>query len=142
MKAACVVVAVAGLILLLDLAAKANPVEANGFRGNVTGTVKSAQHSGLAFDLKISAAKADPRYAAKNDGSKLVGKTINLGVRTPVVPGTKATAPAVEDVAFIKSLKAGMHINVDIFANYARPNILRIQKPGEILDQAAPRPAK
>lgn len=142
MKPACAALAVAGLILLGDLAAKANPLEANGFRGNVTGTVKSAQRSGLAFDLKISAAKADPRYAAKNDGSKLIGKTVTLGVRTPVVPGTKTTAPSVDDIAFIKMLKAGVRINVDIFANFAHPNILRIQKPGTILDESALRPAK
>jgi hypothetical protein len=130
------------VLLLLDLAAKANPVEANGFRGNVTGTVKSAQRSGLSFDLTLSEAKADARYAATNDGSKIVGKTISLGVRTPIVPGTKTTAPSADDVAFIKTLKAGMHINVDIFATHARPNILRIQKPGKILDESAQRPAK
>ena len=142
MQRTCLAMAVVGLILILDLVAKANPVEADGFRGNVTGTVKAAQRSGLSFDLTISEAKADARYAAQNDGSKMIGKTITLGVRTPVVPGTKTKAPSADDIAFIKSLKAGMHINVDIFAILARPNILRIQKPGKILDESADRPAK
>jgi hypothetical protein len=142
MKRLCLALAVVGFVLLLDLTAQANPVEANGFRGNVTGAVKSPQRTGLSFDLTISEAKADPRYAAQNDGSKLIGKTITLGVRTPIVPGTKTTAPSADDVAFIKTLKAGMHINVDIFSTHARPNILRIQKPGKILDESAERPAK
>lgn len=142
MKRMCLALAVVGLVLLSDLAAKANPVEANGFRGNVTGTVKSAQRSGLSFELTISEAKADPRYAAKNDGSKIIGKIINLGVRTPAIPGTKGTAPSADDIAFIKSLKAGMQINVDIFALQGRPNVLRIQKPGKILDASAERAAK
>ncbi len=137
MKRTCLALAVVGLILFLDLAAKANPVDANAFRGNVTGTVKSAQRSGLSFDLTISEAKADAKYAAKNDGSKMIGKTINLGVRTPIIPGTKNKAPSADDIAFIKSLKAGMHINVDIFALQANPNILRIQKPGKILGESA-----
>lgn len=137
MKRTCLALAVVGLVLLFDLAAKANPVEANGFRGNVTGTVKSAQRSGLSFELTISKAKADARYAANNDGSKIIGKTISLGVRTPIIPGTKDKAPSADDIAFVKSLKAGMRINVDIFALQARPNVLRIQKPGKILDESA-----
>ena len=137
MKRTCLALAVVGSVLLFHLAAKANPVETNGFRGNVTGTIKSAQRSGLSFELTISEAKADARYAANNDGSKLIGKTINLGVRTPVIPGSKDKAPSADDIAFIKSLKAGMHVNVDIFALQARPNILRIQKPGKILAEAA-----
>ena len=115
---------------------RANPPEVNGFRGNVTGTVKSAMPNGLSFVLTLSEAKADPKYAATNDGSKIIGKHVTLGVRTPLVaPGSKATAPAPEDIAFIKTLKAGMRINVDVFSLLKAPNVVRIQKPGRILDK-------
>ena len=132
-----------GLILLVGHAGHGNPIEANGFRGNVTGVVKSAQSSGLSFVLTVSEAKAAAEYAAKNDGSKLIGKTITLGVREIRAPPKSQNAvPSADDIAFIKSLKAGMRINVDIFALVANPNVLRIQKPGKILDEAARPPAK
>ena len=35
-----------------------------------------------------------------------------------------------------------MRINVNIFALKANPNVLRIQKPGKILDKPASQPAK
>ena len=144
MKRTCLALGVVGFVLLLDVAAEAgNPVEANGFRGNVTGAVKSAQHSGMSFVLTIAEAKADPRYAAKNDGSKLIGKTITLGVRTILTaPGAKTTAPSADDIAFIKTLKPGKRINVDIFSVTRAPDIMRIQKPGKILDESAKQPAK
>lgn len=143
MKRTSLALIVTGLMLLVDQAGQANPIEANGFRGNVTGVVKSAQSSGLSFVLTISEAKADAQYAAKNDGSKLIGKTITLGVRevrTP--PNSQNAVPAADDIAFIKSLKAGMRISVDVFALRASPNVLRIQKPGKILDEPARQPAK
>lgn len=136
MKRICLALAVVGLVLLLDRAEAANPPEVNGFRGNVTGTVKSAMPDGLSFVLTVSEAKADPKYADMNDGAKMIGKSITLGVRTPLVaPGAKTTAPAPDDIAFIKTLKAGMKINVDIFSLLKAPNVMRIQKPGKILDK-------
>jgi len=136
MNRICPALAMVGLVLLLDCAKAANPPEVNGFRGNVTGTVKSALPSGLSFVLHISDAKADADYAAKNNGSKIIGKNIELGVRTPIVdPVSKATAPAPDDIAFIKTLKPGMKINVDIFSVLKAPNVMRIKKPGKILDK-------
>jgi hypothetical protein len=74
-----------------------------GFRGNVTGVAKSAQSSVAAFVLTISEAKADARFAATNDGSKLIGKSITLGVRmVRAPPGSQNAVPAADDVAFIK----------------------------------------
>lgn len=83
-----------GLILLVGHAGHGNPIEANGFRGNVTGVVKSAQSSGLSFVLTVSEAKAAAEYAAKNDGSKLIGKTITLGVREIPAPLPKVKTPS------------------------------------------------
>jgi hypothetical protein len=138
MNRICPALAMVGLILLLNCAQGANPREVNGFWGNVTGTVKSALPSGLSFVLHISDAKADPKFAAKNDGSKMVGKNIELGVRMHIVdPASKATAHDPDDIASIKTLKPGMKINVDIFSVQKAPNVMRIKKPGEILDKQA-----
>lgn len=139
MKRICPALEMVVLLLLLDGIAAANPPEVNGFRGTVTGTVKSAMPNGLSFVLTISEAKADPKYAATNDGSQIIGKDVTLGVRTPVVaPGSKVTAPAPDDVAFIKTLKVGMKIHADIFSVFKSPNLMRIQKPGKILDKQSP----
>ena len=99
------------------------------FRATVTGEVKSAKPDGLSFMLTV--AKAD-RDAVNNTGvepTELVGKTVALGVRMPVKDGKPQPHP--DDVAYIKSLKAGMSIRVKIFAVRGNMKSLRMQGPGE-----------
>lgn len=107
----------------------ANPKEATGFWGTVTGTVKSAQADGQSFVLTVSSAEPDASKSEVKDGAPLAGKQITLGVRMPRKDG-KPT-PSEEDVAYIKTLKPGDKIKVKIFAVKSAPTVLRIQGPGE-----------
>ncbi len=107
-----------------------NPQEVAGFRGQVTGTVKSALPDGPSFVLAISKAEADPATSDLKEGAPLVGKELTIGVRMPKNAAGVA-GPHPDDVAYIKTLKPGMSITVKIFAPRANPRVLRIQGPGQ-----------
>jgi hypothetical protein len=109
--------------------AAATPKEAVGFRGTVTGTVKSARPDGMSFVLKVLTAEPDEKLNTAKNPAGMVGKEIMLGVRMPRKDGKPY--PSAEDVAYIKTLKPGVTIKVKIFAVNADPTVLRIQGPGE-----------
>jgi hypothetical protein len=98
----------------------------------VTGQVKTAKPDGLSFTLKIAKADEDAANNTGVDPSTLVGKTVPLGVRMPVTDGKPQPHP--DDVAYIKSLKAGKSIRVKIFAVRGDVKFLRMQGPGEPAD--------
>ena len=86
---------------------------------------------GTRKSVMLTVAKAD-EDAVNNTGvepTELVGKTVALGVRMPVKDGKPQPHP--DDVAYIKSLKAGMSIRVKIFAVRGSMKSLRMQGPGE-----------
>ena len=128
------VMAVIGIVLLVG--AKADEVENGpevaGFRGEVTGRVKSAQADGRAFVLAISKAEVDSASSLK-ESAPLLGKELNIGVRMPKSADGVAS-PHADDVAYIKTLKPGMVITVKIFAPRASPQVLRIQGPGQSVE--------
>ena len=99
------------------------------FRATVTGEVKSAKPDGLSFVLLVTKADGDAVNNTGVDPTVLVGKTMALGARMPVKDGTPQPHP--EDVAYIKSLKAGMSIRVKIFAVRGNMKSMRMQGPGE-----------
>jgi hypothetical protein len=99
------------------------------FRATVTGEVKSAKPDGLSFVLAVAKADEDTVNNTGVDPTVLIGKTVTLGVRMPVRDGTPQPHP--DDVAYVKSLKAGMSIRVKIFAVRGNMKSLRMQSPGE-----------
>jgi hypothetical protein len=99
------------------------------FRATVTGEVKSAKPDGLSFMLTVAKADGDAVNNTGVESAELVGKAVALGVRMPVKDGTPQPHP--DDVAYIKSLKAGMLIRVKIFAVRGNMKSLRMQGPGE-----------
>jgi hypothetical protein len=99
------------------------------FRAIVTGEVKSAKPDGLSFMLTVAKADGDAVNNTGIEPTELVGKTVTLGVRMPVKDGKPQPHP--DDVAYIKSLKAGMSIRVKIFAVRGNIKSLRMQGPGE-----------
>jgi hypothetical protein len=119
-------------ILLCAAALAATPKEAVGFRGSVEGKVKSAKPDGSSFVLTVT--KADPEEKSTvKDGSAMVGKEITLGVRMPRKDGKPYPSP--EDEAWIKTLKPGANVRVKVFAVAADPTVLRIQGPGETIEE-------
>ncbi len=124
---------VAVLLLALARAVVAdeaeNVAEVAGFRGEVTGEVKSAQADGRQFVLAIARAEFDPASSALKDNAPLVGKQLTIGVRMPKKDGVGYPHP--DDVAYIQTLKPGMTITVKIFAPQSNPKVLRIQAPGK-----------
>lgn len=105
-----------------------NAEEVAGFRGEVTGTVKSTQPDKPNFVLAISKAEVGPSSTLK-DGAPLLGKELTIGVRMPKsIEGVASPHP--EDVAYIKTLKPGTVITVKIFSVRNNPRVLRIQAPG------------
>ena len=123
---------VAGMALLARATADEveNIKEVAGFRGQVTGTVKSAQADGRAFVLAISTAEFDPASSDLKENAPLVGKDLTIGVRMPKNPDGVGY-PHPDDVAYLKTLKPGMVITVKIFATRSSPRVLRIQSPGK-----------
>src|SRR4051812_27470459 len=117
--------AVIGMALLVSVKADevGNGPGGAGFRGEVTGMVKSAQSDGRAFILTISKAEVDPATSNLTESAPLLGKELNVGVRMPKNADGVAF-PHVDDVAFIKTLKPGMVITVKIFAPRANPQVL------------------
>jgi hypothetical protein len=107
-----------------------NAPELAGFRGQVTGTVKSTQPDKPSFVLAISKAEADPAASTLKDGAPLLGKELTLGVRMPR-NADGVGAPHPDDIAYIKTLKPGMLITVKIFSVHNNPRVLRIQGPGQ-----------
>lgn len=120
--------AVVGVALSMTAIA-ATPKEAVGFLGTVTGVVKTTQPDGSSFVITVSKAVADDKSAVK-DTAPMVGKDLTLGTRMPKKDGKPF--PNAEDVAYIKTLKAGDAISIKVFAVRADPTVLRMQKPGEI----------
>ena len=131
------VMAAIGMVLLVG--AKADEVENGpgvaGFRGEVTGRVKSAQADGRAFVLTISKAEVDPATSSLKESAPLLGKELNIGVRMPK-NAEGVASPHADDVAYIKTLKPGMVITVKIFAPRSNPQVLRIQGPGQSVEGA------
>jgi hypothetical protein len=121
---------VAFALVLSALATNAapTPIEAVGFNGTVTGTIKSAQADGLAFVLTVSKAEADEQKSAVKDTALMVGKALPIGTRMPRKDGKPF--PSDEDTAYIKSLKPGDVITIKIFAVRGAPAVLRMQGPG------------
>ncbi len=114
-----------------------NVPEALGFWGQVTGTVKSAQDDGRCFVLVVAKAEVDPAASALKDSAPMVGKELKIGVRMPRKPDGVA-GPHADDVAYIKTLKPGMVITVQIFAPRSNPKVLRIQGPGKTVTAGKP----
>jgi hypothetical protein len=131
-------VALMGVLLLAGAQADEvlNAPEVAGFRGEVTGTVKSAQPDGRAFVLAISKAEVGPSSTLK-EGTPLLGKELNLGVRMPK-NAEGIAGPHAEDVAYIKTLKPGMVITVKIFSVHDKPQVQRIQGPGRSVEGIEP----
>lgn len=125
------VMAIAATSLLVSAAADEpeNIPEAAGFRGQVTGTVKSAQDDGRCFVLVVSKAEVNPSASAMKDSAPMIGKELKIGVRMPKKPDG-VSYPHADDVAYIKTLKPGMVITVKLFAPRSNPKILRIECPG------------
>jgi hypothetical protein len=123
--------------MLLLAGAKADEVqngaEVAGFRGQVTGTVKSAQPDGRAFVLAINKAEVDAASSTLKEGTPLLGKELSLGVRMPR-NAEGVAGPHADDVAYIKTLKPGMVITVKIFSVHDKPQVLRIQGPGQSIE--------
>jgi hypothetical protein len=125
--------ALVGLLFVFTAAAAekaATPKEAVGFFGAATGVVKSAEADGTSFVLTITKAEPDATRSAVKDAAAIVGKGIPLGTRMPRDKDGKPR-PHEDDVAYIKSLKAGQSITVKVFAVRSDPSILRITGPGE-----------
>jgi len=127
------VILACGLTLGSLSAHAAAPKEAVGFWGTVTGAVKSAQKDGASFVLKVATAEPDEKKNKAADPAAIVGKELTLAVRMPRKDGKPY--PSEEDVAYIKSLKPGMTIRVKVFAVMGDPRILRIQSPGETVNE-------
>jgi hypothetical protein len=111
-------------------ATAATPKEAVGFFGMVTGSVKTAEADGASFVLTVSKAVADEKTSKVKDTAAMVGKELTLGTRMPRTKEGKPH-PNPEDVAYIKTLKPGDEIVVQVFAVHANPAVLRMVKPGE-----------
>jgi hypothetical protein len=126
----CLAALAFGLPLHAETKEVQNPQEVAGFRGQVTGTVKSAQPDAPSFVLAISKAEADPANSDLKEGAPLVGKELTIGVRMPKNAAGVA-GPHPDDIAYIKTLKPGTAITVKIFAPRANPRVLRIQGPGQ-----------
>ena len=124
-------IAVVGFILAVgSLAlASATPKEAVGFAGSITGTVTSRADDGTSFRLKVSKAVADESKSKVKDTDAMIGKELTLGTRMPRTDGKAHNHP--DDVAYIKSLKVGDEIVVQVFAVHSDPSVLRMTKPGE-----------
>jgi hypothetical protein len=131
---------IAAIGMVLPGGAKANEVENGpevaGFRGEVTGKVKSAQADGGCFVLSISKAELDPANSTLKEGAPLVGKELIIGVRMPK-NADGVSSPHPDDMAYIKTLKPGMGIKVKIFAVHSNPRVLRIQGPGRSVEPNA-----
>jgi hypothetical protein len=91
-----------------------------GFRGTITGTVKSVEGGTAA--ITVEKAEPDPGSTVK-DGSVLAGKDVAVSARWK-------TAHAVdpESKAYIQSLKAGDRVTLTVFWE-AKPQKLRLAKP-------------
>jgi hypothetical protein len=125
-----------GLPLAAQVKEVENGPEVAGFRGEVTGKVKSAQPDAPSFVLAITKAEVDPAASELKDSAPLLGKELTIGVRMPKnAAGVASTHP--DDVAYIKTLKPGMLITVKIFSVHANPRILRIQGPGQTVEETA-----
>src|SRR4051812_18402948 len=105
-----------------------NPGEVAGFRGEITGIVKSANADGSGFTITVSKATFNPEASALKDNAPLIGKELALGVRMPKTDGQAHQHP--DDLAYIKTLKPGDAIAVKIFSVHSNPRVLRIQAPG------------
>jgi hypothetical protein len=121
------------LVLITGVAGAENPKEAAGFSGKVTGTVKSTQADGLSFTIAVTKAEADEKSSVK-DTAPMLGKTLTLGTRMPRKDGKPF--PSDQDIAYIKSLKAGDVISIKVFSVHGAPKVLRMQGPGEPADPA------
>jgi hypothetical protein len=132
-------VALIGTVLLVSANADEvqNGSEVAGFRGQVTGTVKSAQADGRAFVLVINKAEVDPENSALKESAPLLGKELSIGVRMPR-NAEGVASPHADDVAYIKTLNPGVIITVKIFSVHSNPQILRIQGPGQRVEGAEP----
>ena len=133
--------AVVGMVLLVGAKAgeAENGPEVAGFRGEVTGKVKSAQADGRVFVLAINKAEVDPANSSLKESAPLLGKELSIGVRMPKNADGVAF-PHPDDVAYIKTLKPGMVITVKIFAVHSNPQVLRIQSPGQSVEGTDPPP--
>jgi hypothetical protein len=107
-----------------------NAPEVAGFRGEVTGTVKSTEPDKPNFVLAISKAEPAAENSTLKDGAPLIGKELTLGVRMPR-NAEGVGAPHPDDIAYIKTLKPGMVITVKIFSVHDKPRVMRIQGPGQ-----------
>src|SRR5262249_49180851 len=132
-------VALLGIALLASANADEvqNGPEVAGFRGQVTGSVKSAQADGRAFVLAISKAEVDLASSTLKEGTPLLGKELSIGVRMPK-NAEGVAGPHADDVAYIKTLKPGMVISVKIFSVHNSPQVLRIQAPGQTVEANEP----
>lgn len=116
-----------------------NGPEVAGFRGEVTGAVKSAQEDGRVFVLVIKKAEVDAAGTSSlKDSAPLLGKELSIGVRMPK-NADGVGSPHPDDVAYIKTLKPGMVISVRIFSVHNNPQVLRIQSPGHSVEGTQPR---
>ena len=61
----------------------------------------------------------------------MIGKNLTLGTRMPRKKEDGKPYPHPEDVAYIKALKPGDEIVIQVFAVHSDPSILRMVKPGE-----------
>ena len=104
----------------------ATPKEAVGFFGMVTGVVKTAAADGTSFVITVSKAVADEKSSKVKDTDAMVGKNLTLGTRMPRKKEDGKPYPNAEDVAYIKTLKPGDEIVVQVFAVRSDPAILRI----------------
>lgn len=84
------------------------PEAAVGFRGNVTGTVKSVQKQGLWCDLVVEEVEGDPE--AK--GQALVGEVVSPGVRWKKQGGKWRALSSY--VTLMKSLKEGQEVTLPV----------------------------
>lgn len=124
---------VALLALALPLSA-ATPKEAVGFWGTVTGVVKSAKADGTSFVITVGTAVPNEKGTV-TDGAPMTGKDLTLGTRMPKT--NNVAGPHPDDVAYIKTLKAGDKITVQVFATRSDPTALRIMSPGAPASQPA-----
>lgn len=105
-----------------------NAREVSGFRGEIEGRVKSAKADGSSMVIVAVKATFDPAQTLLKDNAPLVGKELTIGVRMPKT--NEQPHPHPDDLAYIKSLKAGDFIAVKIFSVFSSPRVLRIQQPG------------
>ncbi len=91
-----------------------------GFKGTITGTVKSVEGK----TAIITVEKAEPeKGSAVKDGSVLVGKDVAVSARWK-----SAHEVDPESRAYIQSLKAGDRVTIAVFWE-AKPQALRLAKP-------------